>query len=492
MEASIRRRHPVRRAAAVWLCLLASTSGRASATSLQEAVVIAVTENPQVLSAAHDREAAAAQLAAARGAYLPRVDLNAGYAQEQLDSPTTRLIGERYRFFAHREGSLSVSQTLFDGFGIQRQLDRSRAALRSSDYTLAGTAEQVALDTIGAYLDVLRRQRTLALAQDNVDGHRQIREMIRLRVGAGVSRNSDLDQSDSRLALALSALRQEQGALADAESTYRRLVGRAPEALALSPAPVSKLPGVWGGVRGGVLGPDRELQDPSLPPLPESDADSGELPPRDERVDPGLAQSMIDTQTAAVREALDQHPALLAARQAALSAQAGIGVARAAFYPTLSTELASSQLHDVVRDTTKDTSVGVRLRMNLFSGGIDRANISLAAARHERALSEQQRIERQVTDNLSQAGFDLLTIRDRRLELARYTAATAKARQAYLKQYNVGQRSLLDLVNSQDEQYNARTAVANAEFTEHFVVYRVLQAMGRLLPALGVPSPASP
>jgi len=486
MEAFIRRRHPVRRTAAALLCLLACTSGPSSATSLQEAVTIAVTENPQVLSASHDREAAAAQLAAARGAYLPRVDLNAGYAQEQLDSPTTRLIGERYRFFAHREGSLSVSQTLFDGFGIQRQLDRTRAALRSSDYTLTGTAEQVALDTIGAYLDVLRRQRTLMLAQDNVDGHRQIREMIRLRVGAGVSRNSDLDQSDSRLALALSALRQEQGALADAESTYRRLVGRTPEALVLSPAPVSKLPGVWGSVRGGVQGPGKEL------PLPDAEVDSGELPPRDERVDPGLAQSMIDTQTAAVREALDQHPALLAARQAALSAQAGIGVARAAFYPTLSTELASSQLHDVVRDTTKDTTVGVRLRMNLFSGGIDRANISLAAARHERALSEQQRIERQVTDNLSQAGFDLLTIRDRRLELARYAAATAKARQAYLKQYNVGQRSLLDLVNSQDEQYNARTAVANAEFTEHFVVYRVLQAMGRLLPALDVPSPGSP
>lgn len=508
MEVFIRRRNPGLRVAAALLCSAAGFAGSASATSLQEAVSIAVTENPQVLTATHDREVAAAQLDAARGAYLPRVDLEGGYAQEQLDSPTSRLRRQRYDIFGHGEGSLSVRQTLFDGFGMQRQVDRSRAALLSSDYTVSGTAEQVALDTIAAYLDVLRRQRTVALAQDNVEGHRQIRNMIRLRVGAKVSRRSDLDQSDSRLALALANLRQEKGALTNAEATYRRLVGRAPEALEFSEAPMRQLPGVWGAVptarvaaaATSVAEPASEAVaatadgEPALPVPRPAEADAADalftaLSSELADVEGHYGKAMLDTQQDAVKAALDRHPAVQAARQAVLSAQAGIGVAKATNYPTLSTELIHSEFKDTVRDTTKDTTLGLRLRWNLFNGGIDRANVAQAAARHDRALSEQQRIERQITDTLSQAGFDLLTIRDRRTSLGLYAASVARARLAYERQYSIGQRSLLDLVNTQDELFNARTAVSNAEFTESFAVYRVLQAMGRLLPTLDVPLP---
>lgn len=469
-----------------------------------------MTENPVVLSATHDRVAAASQLDAAWGAFLPRVDFEFGYAQEQLDSPTTRLLRERYRFFGHGEGSVSVRQTLFDGFGLQRQLDRTRAALKASDYTVTGTAEQVALDTVAAYLDVLRRQRTVALAQDNVDGHRQIRDMIRLRVGARVSRRSDLDQSDSRLALALANLRQEKGARADAESTYRRLVGRTPEALEFPAVPMRQLPGVWGRpleagatVTAAVSTAEADTAAAAAMPAPtearpaatdggdDADAQFSALTGELADVEGRYGQAMLDTQNDAVKAAMDRHPSVLAAREAVRSAQAAIGAAKAVYYPTLSTELTHSEFDDVVRQTNKDTSLGLRLRWNLFSGGIDRANVSLAAARHDRALSEQQRIERQITDTLSQAGFDLLTIRDRRASLGLYAESVLRARRAYELQYSIGQRSLLDLVNSQDELYNARTAVANAEFTEAFAVYRVLQAMGRLLPALDVPTPGA-
>ena len=192
-----------------------------------------------------------------------------------------------------------------------------------------------ALDTIAAYLDVLRRQRTVALAQDNVEGHRQIRDMIRLRVGAKVSRRSDLDQSDSRLALALANLRQEKGALTNAEATYRRLVGRAPEALEFSEAPMRQLPGVWGAVPAArvavtaapVAEPASEAVaatadgEPALPVPRPAEADAADalftaLSSELADVEGHYGKAMLDTQQDAVKAALDRHPAVQAARQA--------------------------------------------------------------------------------------------------------------------------------------------------------------------------------
>src|SRR5258706_14225753 len=91
---------------------------------------------------------------------------------------------------------------LCDGFAVSSEVSRQRARVESSAYDVASAAEGTALRAIGAYLEVLRRQETVAAAQDNLDSHRRIHDMIRQHADAGVGRPADVTQAQILLSSA--------------------------------------------------------------------------------------------------------------------------------------------------------------------------------------------------------------------------------------------------------------------------------------------------
>ena len=131
---------------------------------------------------------------------------------------------------------------LFDGFAVQSEVAQQRARVDSSAYGVAATAEDLALRTVVTYLEVLRRQETVAEAVDNLDAHQRIYNQIKMLSESGVNRRDDIAQAESRLALAKADLRQEQGSLRDAEVSYVRLVGVPPRALLMPESPDNALP----------------------------------------------------------------------------------------------------------------------------------------------------------------------------------------------------------------------------------------------------------
>jgi adhesin transport system outer membrane protein len=67
--------------------------------------------------------------------------------------------------------------------------------------------------------------------------------------------------------------------------------------------------------------------------------------------------------------------------------------------------------------------------------------------------------------------------------------SSVRSRDAYQQQFNLGQRTLLDLLDSENEVFAARTSYVNAEFDQLFAMYRILNSMGLLLESLGVNVP---
>ncbi|KVN20624.1 channel protein TolC [Burkholderia stagnalis] len=418
---------------------LAAASSLAAAQSLQEAVEQAIRTNPEVRATTYNREAADQGLKQARAGYWPRVDVDASIGKEQRDDVETRLLGLNRTTFTHRNANVTLSQMLFDGFAVRSEVARQQARIDSSANRVASTSEDVALRVVGAYLEVLRRRETTAAAEDNLESHRRIHDQIKLRSDRGVGRRADLYQAESRLALAQDNLRTEQSSLKDAEVAYARLVGSAPDALVKPVAP------------------------------------EGALPP---------------TERLALDAALANHPSLAGAEADVAQARARYDGAKAAMWPRLDLELSASHDRDGVLGPTNDRRVMLRLRYNLFQGGADKARIGEAHAQIREAEEERNRTRLEIQESVSHAYNAYLTARDRMVVLKQYVDSSAATREAYMLQFGIGQRSLLDLLNAENEYYSARIDYIGGQYAEAASAYRVFAGMGQLLDTLHVGRPA--
>ena len=422
--------------ALVWLA--AAEVPYVDAQTLKEAVEQAVQTNPEVLVTTDRRLAADEGVKQAQGGYWPRVDLLSGAGRERLNDINARLLGLSDTTSTRRESSVVLSQMVFDGFGVKSEVARRRAQVDSSAYDVAATAEDLALRVAGVYLDVLRRQETVAAAVDSLEVHQRIYDHIKLRSESGVGQRADLDQAEGRLALAKVNLRSEQSNLKDATTTYLRLVGAVPRSL-LKPA--------------------------------------------------SLEQDLPRSENLALDTALANNPTIKSAQADVAAAEAQLGVAEAALWPRLDLEFAANHSSDIVQGPSNDMTVMLRVRYNLSRGGADSAGVRAARHQVHEANEVLNRTHRQIEESLSIALNAYVTTRDRLVSLQQYVESSDSTRAAYAKQFSIGQRTLLDLLNAENEYFNARLSFLSGQYTELASVFGVFAGMGQLLAALQIALP---
>ncbi|SPA51566.1 TolC family outer membrane protein [Cupriavidus taiwanensis] len=411
----------------------------AAAQALPQAVEHAVRSNPEVLAAGSRRLAADEGLKQARAGYLPRVDVSGAGGQVRLDSQSSRAMGVSDSSYARHAADVTITQMLFDGFAVSSDVERQGARIDGAAYRVGATAEDIALRTVGVYVEVLRRQETVAIGVANLQAHQHIHDQIRLGVDNGVLRRADLFQAESRLALAQASLRAEEGALQDAVAAFVRVVGAAPQRLSR--------PGSLTGV------------------LPASEQEAQQV-------------------------ASASHPALGAGQADIAEAEAARSLARSALWPKLDLELGAGRDRDRVLGTTDERRVMLRVRYNMFRGNADKARINEAGFQIQEAEQNLERLRRQVQESVSLAYNAYRTAQERLGSLQQYVQASDATRVSYGRQFRIGQRSLLDLLNAENEYFSARTAYVTGQYTELASQYRILAGMGLLLAALDVAPPS--
>lgn len=423
-------------ASTAWMAMLSV----ADATTIRESIRAAVETNPEVEVVAADRRAVDQELRQARGGLLPSVDVRAAAGGEYTDSPTTRNTEDGDNSLLRNEAQLTLTQMLFDGFETESEINRQRSRIDSAAYRVEEAAEFVALDAVEAHLDVLRNEAIVVLNQANIAAHERILAQVQDLADSGAGDIADVRQTQARLATARENLAVSQGSLADAEAAYINVVGDAPVDLQLGTPPVAALPA------------DREA-----------------------------AAALASTNSPTVK---------IAAADVDVSAAEARG-ARAGFYPRFDLELNGSAADDVdgVKGSDYGASALVVMRYNLYRGGADlarereafhRTNESRAALRQIRRASEQQ----------ARVSYNALdTARARTEALQQRVEAQRRTRDAYRSQFEIGQRDLLDVLDSENELLLARVALTTAEFTERFAVYRVLSVVGTLIDTVGLEKP---
>lgn len=413
----------------------------AFAGNIVDTVRDALASNPEVGIVRHDRRAVEQELRQARARWFPSLDAELRYGPEWAHNDTARSRdGDDSSVLARREASLSLRQLLFDGFETQAEIERQRARLDSAARRVAETAEFVALDAVQAHLEVLRRQGIVDLAERNVKRHEEIVARVRRMEREGRVSVADLRQAEARLAQAREDLARARGDLEDAVAGYLQVVGKAPENLILDPVPDSALP-------------------------------------RDREEAASLARSA--------------NPRVLIAYADVAVAEAELKKARSGYYPQVEVRVEGAYGEGVAGNPRPagNASALLVLRQNLYRGGADMALEREAFHRLNEARARLDRARRLAEQDARTSWNALETARARVEALQAKAEAQRRTRDAYFQQFEIGQRSLLDLLDAENELFLSRVLLRTAEFTERFAVYRVLAATGRLLSTLDVAPP---
>lgn len=410
--------------------------GTLQAISLQEAVQQMLATHPDVLSARSKEEAAEQDVKQAKGGWLPSVELDAGAGRQGSDNVATRALPSNPGVVSltRTESNLALRQLLFDGGNVSGQIKERTASVRTAQFQLAQSQEGRVFDGTSAYLRVLQNQELLKVAKSDVATHRDTLNKVTKRLDAGAGRKSEVTLAQSRLALSEARYELAVRGLMDSRDTYAKVIGDAPENL--------HLPRVPGNLPGNLV----------------------------------EAQSL----------AMELNPAVAAAAAQYDVSTAAIGVAKAAYYPTFTLEagLRFNDNIDGLKGHDNDALAIVRMNYNLFHGFSDEAAIHATIDRQAAALHDTDNIRRNVNEDVALAWNNLESARKRLPFLKSHQDDSWAVYDSYVKQYQLGQRTLFDLVNALTEYYDAKTAYIQGKYDIRIAEYRLLAGMGILVNTL--------
>lgn len=377
------------------------------------------------------------------GGYLPSLDVSAAGGMGDRDYDGRGSYNRNY-------AEVSLTQMLFDGFRVRNAVARAEHSSRARYYELLDEAETKALEAGEVYLSVLRHRELVTLAQENVANHQRVQRHVSERADRGVSNRADLQQIDGRLSLARSNLMTEIANLQSVTARFQRLVGRFP-AEHLSPY---------------------EVQEQAVP--------------------------------AELREVLEavyaNNPALFAAFEEIQASEASYGEAKAGRYPTI--ELGAR--HGTYKNNNsfdkrtnphsygEDTVIELRARYNLYRGGSDRAAERAADRRISQAESLRDKTCVDLRQTATIAHGDVRNLQVKLDSLAAHREKASGVLGAYREQFDIGRRSLLDVLDSENEFFQAERAYINGSYDLEINRLQTLHSMGRLLDTLNVGSDQLP
>lgn len=399
------------------------------ADDLREALVMAYNTNPTLQAARAQQRAVDEGVPIARSAGLPSVSGTATYSEFVDGSTSNPLAPQR-----NLDASVNLGMPLYAGGGIRNSLNAARTRVAAGQADLRGVETGVFSQTVSAYMDVILAEAVVKLNRANVQRLEVNLQATRDRFEIGDLTRTDVAQSASRLALAQGQTRSAQANLIAARERYIQIVGKAPQDLTAPPA----------------------LQ--------------------------GLPASADD----AVAIALDSNPDLIAARERSKAAGFDTAATNAKRLPQVSV-FASSGYNDFLgsnripgaAQSTTDTTVGVRATVPLFQGGLPSAQKRQAQARENAVLEQEIGIERTVIASVRSAYAQWQAAQSLTVSSQTAVDAAMLSLEGVRAENTVGNRTILDILNAENELLNAQVQLVTAKRNAYVAGFNLLAAMGK-------------
>ena len=401
------------------------------ADDLREALVTAYGTNPILQGARAQQRAVDETVAIERADGLPGASASASHSEVLKNSDSSGMGPDRVF-----NGSVSLGVPVYSGGAVRNSVRAAKTRVEAGQADLRATESAVFSGVVAAYMDVMLNEAVVGLQRNQVRVLGTNLQATRDRYEIGDLTRTDVAQSQARLELARSDSRSAESNLIAARERYIQFVGKAP--VALQPPP-------------------------PLPNLPE-------------------------TADAALAVALDSNPDLIAARERSRAADFDINVAGSTRLPRV--EVFTSGTYTdyygslgtgpgVFDQSSKGATAGVRATIPLFQGGRPAALRRQAQARASATMEQEIAVERDVVAQVRaayaswRASNDVITSTETAVSAAELSLEGVRA------ENSVGNRTILEILNAEQELLQARVRLATARRNAYVAGFALLAAMGK-------------
>lgn len=405
--------------------------------TVQKSVIDTLRYAPRLEMIKHNREAVGYDLDKSKGRWYPRLDIRGGVGSDSFSSENTRNEDRDGHWDARGEAAAILSQRLYDGGEASSQIRLDETRLASLEYRVFDNAESLALDAVIANLEVYRQRELVFLAEENVKAHREILASLEEREKAGAGSVADVKQTQARLSMALASLEKTRAALQSALSNYQRLTGSLPGNIGMTDYPAERIP------------------------------------------------ATLDEMTTAAKTS---NPKINAAGEDVSSDAERVNIAKANYHPYVYLELSSSYRDGVEdqREWELTNAAMVRFNWNLFNGGSDVAATKAAKARMRQTESDRSDLILAVEDLTKSTWAQYASAVNEVKEYTDAVNSNRETKEIYLEQFGVAQRSLLDVLDSENEVFLSSNQLVTSKVNEQIAAYKLMALSGNLITALGV------
>ncbi|WP_320034397.1 TolC family outer membrane protein [Halarcobacter sp.] len=412
-----------------------------NALTLEKSIEEALNTNPVVKERLKNLREVQQDLNIAKSEWLPSLDYSASFGRNNAGEYKDYTDDDKYRntvedkTYNHYTQSLKLTQNIFNGFSTTNKIDYQKSRILAAAHHYVENANDIAFQMVGSYLDSIRSYRLLQNAKDNVRVNEKIYEDVQSLFNSGLTTKSEMTKIRSSLALAESNLVVQQNNMIDKGFRFKRLLGRKVN--------ISEL---------------------SLPKL---------------------NLSMPESLERATMVAIRNNPSILVSNYNIKGAQSLYKEKKSKYYPKIDLEI-EQVYNDVDKrnsfDSPDDRTRGyITLNWNLYKGGAHEADIQKSRSSINKEVEIQRDLKRQTIESLelSWSAYEMLT--DQLEKLYKYYEYSEETLASYQSEYEMGRRTLLDLLSAQNDLINSKSQIINAQTDKLFAQFRILDAMGLLV-----------
>lgn len=424
--------------AAVAVFATMGVAAQAETITLNDALGLAYETNPNLDASRAQLRATDENVAKANAGWRPTVNIQGqyGYEREQYgDIASGSTVFPGGAITDHPiQGQLTVNQPIFRGGKTIAEIGRAKALVRQGRAQLIDSEQQTLLNAVAAYMNVVRDSSTVKLRENNVAVLQKQLDATTKQFQVGELTKTDVSQSQARLSGAQAQLTLARGQLASDRAVFEQIIGRPAEALE---------------------------EQPALPKLP-------------------------NTEEQAATIGAQNNPIVVGARDAERAADLAVDDALGSLSPQVGIQgqyqyqQSSAGAQFGQPGTAHVTTVFAQVTVPIYQGGAEYADIRQAKELHSQSQLQVIAADRQVQADVQSAWNTYTAAKAAIASNQAQVDADQIAYEGVQKEQEVGARTILDVLNAQQELLNAQVAVVSSQRDAYVAAYQLLQATGQL------------
>lgn len=399
------------------------------AVTLEETVREVLNTNPVIQQRVKYFRAVKQDVGIAEAGYYPKLDLVAGAGRERTNNNSTGYVD---RTLDRTESAIVLSQNLFEGFGTKNNVDRQLYRVDSAAFSVMEQANKTSLNMIEAYINLFKQKELLMYAEKNIESHQAITKKIQERIDSGVGANSEIEQSSSRLSLAQSNYIVQMNNYEDTMSNFIKVYGKY-----ISP---------------------------------------------EDLVEPMMVKNLPATKDEALKLAKVNNPSLYVQKANIKVAKSNYNISEKEFLPKIDLELRQDWNYNIggVRGSDDSRAIMLRVKYNLYNGNADTSSKQQKISQWQQEMESYTDLVRSVEESLRLSWMAYVTLEKQMEYLLNHQSLSEKALKSYQEEFDLGRRTLLDILDTEEELYSSNRELTIAKYDHIFAQYRILESIGSL------------